>query len=153
MRKRSRQNTKRPPKGDILNISLVGYKSAKDIVVQYFKYDHWAMSTKEIMKQSARFTLNNEEPETKKTFACILKEIEKLGLWAFCIDISKHKKEIHFWISTKKRIKNHDIIELIMHECIHAYGVKNETTATKYAEIASLSYRIITKQMKEYLRR
>ena len=151
MHKRGRQNSSRSPKRDILTISLVSYLSAYDIIIKSFQIDYPGLSIKELMKKKMDFILYDDRKERPMKFASIIKQVKELGYYAFCIG-EKSKKEIHFWISKDRRIKNHDIMELIMHEVIHAYGVSSEKAAMKYADIAGVAYKIVTKQMKDYLR-
>ena len=131
-----------------LNICPVRHKTARSLVLEYFRSDFPNLTDEQILRQDTEFTVFlNEEWEDVAIVSDLLKAIKNKGLWGFCdhkIDV--RYKEIHYWIGKKATTEN--VLELLSHEVAHAIGNKSEVTAQRYSGVALFAYMIMKEEVK-----
>jgi len=131
-------------KNDI-HISLVKRKSAKEVVLDFFRDTHPRMKEENLLKLKTQFELT-DPPKEDVTVAELLVAVRKLGIWGFCDHISPVKKEIHYWVG--KNVSKEDTLNFIGHEVAHAAGYPEEEDAIRIGQVVELSYEIYEEDFK-----
>lgn len=138
-------------KKEIPEIALVEHKTARSVVLEYFRKDYPDITEKELLKKETEFTVlvdeEFEEWEDAATVADLLKTVRRQHLWGFCAHTDDPKyKEIHYWIG--KKAETIKVLELFSHEIAHAIGYKSENMAKKYAGVSIFAYHIMKEKLK-----
>jgi len=122
-------------------IEFVQHPTAKSVALGYFRGDHPRMSDDRLMQQRTDFQLLIGKVWVKRVRVCeLVKWIHVNGVWGYCHHKSKYNKEIHFWIG--KRARREKVMELLLHEIMHAGGFFSEKLVCKLAVLGVFAYQI-----------
>ena len=124
-------------------ISFKKYRSAKQLVIAYARFDHPRMKEEKLLKTKVGLNLADENGKFHSgTVEELVRIVRKRGLWGFCDTISHTRQNpvMHYWISKKTLNDIPKIMELFGHETGHAIGYSSETMATKFGVVSSFSY-------------
>jgi hypothetical protein len=135
-------------KKKIPEIFPVKYKTARSLVLEYFRVDYPDLTDKQLLDQDTEFTVFlDEEWEEGATVAELLSEVRRIGVWGFCVHSkASNYKEIHYWLG--KSANAAQVLELFSHETAHAIGIKSEAGAKKYAGVAIFAYLMMKDHLK-----
>jgi len=130
---------------DKLKIATVAYKSAKKVVIAYFRGDWPKISESKLLEKKTNFQLiTDSKAENDVTVKQLINKIKKMGYWGFCQHTSDKKyKEIHYWISDTNRPADDKLLALFAHEMAHATCGHSEKKACAVADICEFSYNIL----------
>lgn len=133
-----------------IRVSYIKHKTARDLVITYFRYDHPRMSVDKLLKQETEFQLEIDgEMIYPGTVKEVITVVEKSGIWAFCDKISDGKDYpiIHFWINNKARKDKIKVMEIFAHETLHAVGYQSENLAVRFGGVAAFAYISMMKEV------
>lgn len=125
-------------------ISFKKYRSAKQLVIAYARFDHPRMKEEKLLKTKVGLHLADENGKFHDgKVEELIGIVRKRGCWAFCDSITNTRQNpiMHYWISNKtKNTDRPKIMELFGHETGHAIGYSDEKMATKFGAVSSFSY-------------
>lgn len=120
-------------------VEFVRHKSARSIVLAYFRYDHPRMRIDRLLAMETDFHVLLGKRWAKPALVSEIVEVVKsVGVWGYCNHRSRHVKEVHYWVAPHaKRI---NVMEFVLHEVAHAGGFRTEKMACKVAGLGSFAY-------------
>lgn len=126
-------------------IEFVKHPTAKSVVFGYFRPDHPKVDDIRLMEMKTDFhVLMGKRWAKPAKVSEIMMWVRKVGIWGYCKHLSKHHKEIHYWIG--KRAAKESVMEFVIHEVIHAGGYGSEELVCKLAGLGTFAYKAFEQQ-------
>jgi hypothetical protein len=122
-----------------LHLTFVEHRSAKSLVVGYFRPEYPRLSVKRILEQKTEFSVLLGETIPNARVSELLKAVQNRGMWGWCKHLDKNNKEIHYWLD-KPPLNQIKVFELFAHEISHAFGYSCEKRAQKIAAVSAFTF-------------
>lgn len=132
-------------------VEFVRHKTAKALVLSWFRVDHPRMKEEKLLKQKTDFTLTiGNEIKESGTVEELIKVVRSIGHWGYCMHVNKEEKEVHYWVG--KKTTEYEIMNFLAHEVAHAVGYYSEKSACKIGGICAFAYEVMKSYFSEYIK-